>query len=387
MFWRRKESSTGIPARASLDDDVELNAALDAVGEILRARARHAFPLDGESAPEVEVYEQWAKHILVRSAAPTSPAGEAIVEHRDWRGLVDFVAKRARRENEYVSNSMRDMRNAIFALVDSISKTSGTQGKNDALLRRRVSALGAAVESGSVELLKREAALVADAVNKAIEEARRTAEQQNADLKARLESLGEQLEQTRREGDTDGLTRVANRRAFDLALERALTIASVVKRPVTLIMVDVDRFKSINDQHGHPGGDAVLKAIADTLARSFPRRSDLVARYGGEEFAIVLPDSGDAEVTVLADRLLHAIRALRVRLPSERTLAVTVSAGAAIALPNETASELVVRADRALYASKRAGRNRWCVAPAIAPDVSGAAGASGSDAPGVSAVA
>jgi diguanylate cyclase (GGDEF)-like protein len=388
MFWRRKDTpSVQLPAVKPQDTvsppstsrtDGELNDALDAIAEILRVRARYAYSVDSDPpAATAEVLEQWAKHILVRSAPPTAPPKEEqpeiLVIDRDWRGLVDSVSKRARREQEFVNGSVRDMRDAIFSLVESIRRTSVAQGKTDGVLKHRISALGQAVESGSVEMLKREAQLVADAVGSALEEQRKLHEQQNAELKARLEALGEQLEQTRREGDTDPLTRLANRRAFDLALERSLTIASVVDRPLTLLMIDVDHFKSVNDQHGHPAGDEVLRAISDTLSRAFPRRSDTVARYGGEEFAIILPDSGEKEVGILADRLLNAVRGLRVRLPSERMLAATVSVGAAIASPNETVAELVARADKALYASKRAGRNRWCVASSTPSEPSRAA--------------
>ena len=371
MFWRKKDPlSAQLPAVGP--PDAEFNEALDVMAEMLRIRGRHAVSLDDEDPAETaEVFERWAKHILVRSAPPGLEGSPA--SRRDWRGLVDFVGKRARRENEYVNGTMRDMRDALYSLIESISRTSSVHGRNDVLLKERIRALASAVEAGSVETLKREAMAFADAVTRAMEEQRRLHEQQNAALKARLESLGEQLEQTRREGDTDGLTRVANRRAFDVALERALTIAVVVERPVTLFMVDVDHFKAINDQHGHPGGDEVLKAIANTLSRTFPRRCDLVARYGGEEFAIILPDSGEAEVAILADRLLYGIRALCVKMPSERTLKVTVSAGAAIAQPNERAVELIERADRALYQSKRAGRNRWCCAPPARPPLDHAA--------------
>lgn len=379
MFWRKKDTPSaqmpayrpppiiieGRPSRAP-SADPEFNEALDTIAQILRARGRYAYSLATEdSIAAADQFEKWAKHLLVRSAPPSAPPGEEsqAVEHRDWRGLVDFVGKRARQENEYVNGTIRDMRDTIFSLVESISRTSGVQGRNDALVKQRIAALGQAVETGSLESLKREAVAVAEVVTRALEEQRKIHEEQSAELKARLDSLGEQLEQTRRDVDTDGLTKVANRKAFDVALARALTVAGVVGRPVTLIMIDVDHFKSINDQHGHPGGDEVLKSIADALTRAFPRRSDLVARYGGEEFALILPDSGEAEVSMLAERVMNVIRALRVKLPSERTLAVTVSAGAAVGRTTETAAELVERADRALYQSKRAGRNRWCVAP------------------------
>jgi diguanylate cyclase (GGDEF)-like protein len=127
-----------------------------------------------------------------------------------------------------------------------------------------------------------------------------------------------------------------------------------------LVMIDVDHFKAFNDAYGHPVGDLVLRAVADALARAFPRRSDVVARYGGEEFAVILSDAGLEDVPVLERRLLSAIRHLAVDADGRR-FGVTASAGIAVAAPSETPSELLARADRALYAAKHGGRDRVVV--------------------------
>ena len=294
-------------------------------------------------------FEKWAAHVLVRSPSPREEgAGESSdPSARDWRGLVHFVTGHAKKEQEFVQASVRDMREAIFALVESLSRTSYVQGRQEVVLRRRLAGLSSAVDSGSVDVLKREALAIAAAVTAVIEEQRSVAQQQAEELRARLSSLNEQLEQTRREGETDALTQLANRRLFDTSLAHSLAVATVVDRPLTLVMVDVDHFKSVNDAYGHPGGDLVLRAVADTLARVFPRRSDLVARYGGEEFGIILCDAGRAELAALGERLLDAVRKLRITIEG-RMLGVTVSAGLAVALPHEKAGDLVLRADAAL---------------------------------------
>jgi diguanylate cyclase (GGDEF)-like protein len=126
-------------------------------------------------------------------------------------------------------------------------------------------------------------------------------------------------------------------------------------------MIDVDEFKRVNDGFGHPAGDAVIKAVADCLVRTFPRRTDLVARYGGDEFAVILREAGLKEARVLAERLVTAVRALRV-IYDGREIRVSVSVGVAECVPGEMPDLWVARADAALYQAKSAGRNRWAAA-------------------------
>jgi diguanylate cyclase (GGDEF)-like protein len=126
---------------------------------------------------------------------------------------------------------------------------------------------------------------------------------------------------------------------------------------MALLIFDVDHFKMINDTYGHPAGDAVLRSVSDALARSFPRRSDIVARYGGEEFAVVLSETGLADAQRLANRGLDAIRESKAT-HAGRTLSVTASGGVAVLLPGEDVADLIVRADHALYEAKRSGRDR-----------------------------
>jgi diguanylate cyclase (GGDEF)-like protein len=167
------------------------------------------------------------------------------------------------------------------------------------------------------------------------------------------------LEELQALSRTDGLTGVGNRRAFDEALHNERTRAERYGLPLALVMVDADHFKRINDVHGHPAGDLVLKAIAQVIAGQL-RQTDGVFRYGGEEFAVLLPHTDAAGALDVAGRIVSAVRS-RPIAAGERRLAVTVSVGVGSGIGRSLASaDLVSLADAALYAAKRGGRNRVC---------------------------
>ena len=160
------------------------------------------------------------------------------------------------------------------------------------------------------------------------------------------------LQQVQRLAETDGLTGLANRRTFETTLERELSRAARSGEPVTLVMVDVDHFKKLNDTFGHQAGDEVLERVAAVLA-SACRDFDTAARYGGEEFAVILPACSPSESLVVAERLRESIAAI------ETVTDVTASAGVATFPAHAADPEgLIKAADEALYESKRAGRNR-----------------------------
>jgi len=157
----------------------------------------------------------------------------------------------------------------------------------------------------------------------------------------------------------DALTGVANRRAFEEDLAREAARAARAGTPLSLVLLDVDRFKAVNDTHGHPAGDAVLAAVA-ARAEGALRAGDLLARVGGEEFAILLPGAG-LEAAVEAAERVRARIAEEPVVAGEVSLAVTVSLGCASLLPGDAnGADLFARADRRLYGAKAAGRNRVC---------------------------
>jgi diguanylate cyclase (GGDEF)-like protein len=182
----------------------------------------------------------------------------------------------------------------------------------------------------------------------------RLAEQKLAELNRRLEELAR----------LDGLTGLTNRRAFDETLQNELRRSVRTKSPLSLFLVDVDRFKAFNDAYGHPAGDDCLKSIAGLLGKTLRRPADTAARYGGEEFVAILPDTSLEGAFELAETLRGAVANLNLEhIGSEKGI-VTVSIGistfdGAGGLAS-SAADLVKTADDALYEAKAAGRDKVC---------------------------
>ena len=167
------------------------------------------------------------------------------------------------------------------------------------------------------------------------------------------------LDTARREAMTDGLTGIANRRAFDQTLVAAVESALKDGTPLSLLMVDIDHFKTFNDSHGHLVGDHVLKLVAKVLTEGIKGR-DTVARYGGEEFAVILPRTELTNAITLADQLRASVGSRHIvnRARNASYGSVTLSIGAAQYRTGEELMALLRRADEALYVAKRGGRNR-----------------------------
>ncbi|MDB5585855.1 MAG: domain S-box/diguanylate cyclase protein [Devosia sp.] len=160
---------------------------------------------------------------------------------------------------------------------------------------------------------------------------------------------------------TDGLTGLLNRRAFDEALEGELARSARDKSWISLLLMDIDRFKAFNDHYGHQEGDTCLRAVSAEFKRVLKRSSDVAARYGGEEFVAILPDTDEDGAFAIADEFLKGLRALGMAHAGSEKGIVTASIGIACYRPDEDlrgAVELVGRADQALYGAKLAGRDR-----------------------------
>jgi diguanylate cyclase (GGDEF)-like protein/PAS domain S-box-containing protein len=244
--------------------------------------------------------------------------------------------------------------------------TAAGRGWTDELtcLTKAGAALPSEISASVIELAGRACliAMVRDiSERKRTEAALREREQQLLAMTRRLRVLNAKL---RRLSLVDGLTGLANRRAFQHALHREWWRATRSGTPIALVMVDIDHFKRYNDCHGHQAGDACLKQVARAVARAPRRPGDLAARYGGEEFVLVLPNTGIEGAVVVAEAL--RVRVERLRIPhgdSPVSQHVTVSLGVAGSTPRPGVSlaALVASADEALYRAKHLGRNRVSV--------------------------
>lgn len=159
---------------------------------------------------------------------------------------------------------------------------------------------------------------------------------------------------------TDPLTGVSNRRAFDRALEQEVARARRHKHPLSFVMLDIDRFKSVNDACGHDGGDEVLRSFTSTVSSEL-REGDSLYRYGGEEFVVILPHADAAGAVATAQRIVAAVAGSSVRIGSV-TVRITTSAGVSSLGVEGGGRDAISRADAALYAAKKGGRNRACSA-------------------------
>jgi diguanylate cyclase (GGDEF)-like protein/PAS domain S-box-containing protein len=179
--------------------------------------------------------------------------------------------------------------------------------------------------------------------------ARKAAEEKLEAANARLQSLAA----------TDGLTGLANRRSFDIALERECRRTARARQPLSLLMIDVDKFKDFNDGYGHQAGDECLRSVAQAIMQTFRRPGDLAARYGGEEFAIILPDTDEDGARAVAEALRLAVQGLGVPHQKSAAGVVTISVGIATKgrQGDPAGAILVGAADTALYAAKGRGRN------------------------------
>lgn len=215
-------------------------------------------------------------------------------------------------------------------------------------------------------------------------------------VKARVKThltLKQRTDELRRMVSLDSLTGIANRRAFDAALDLERRRACRSKAPVSLLLIDVDYFKRFNDHYGHQAGDDCLRMVAAALTANVRRPGELAARYGGEEFAVILPSCDPASALELAEKVRASVAALRIpHAASDVSDSVTISIGVAslelecvepdgdhpgwaapcptIDTCRKNSITLIADADRSLYEAKRMGRNRVaCASPTVAETV------------------
>jgi diguanylate cyclase len=203
---------------------------------------------------------------------------------------------------------------------------------------------------------------VVDTLVKTTHEMRDTAktlEERLAMSKTEISNLQQSLEAIRAESLTDPLTGLGNRKYFDRSLGTAVANALETGEPLSLLMFDIDYFKSFNDSFGHLTGDQVLRLVGMSLKQSI-KGQDITARYGGEEFAVVLPNTALRQALTVADHIRRAVmsKELKKKSTGEILGRVTISVGVSMLKPGDDCDSLIERADACLYAAKRAGRNR-----------------------------
>ncbi len=368
MAWFKKEpalpaaptDAPGPQSKNAPEEDLVLARVLDTLVALMREYGRSAFDLEKLSADALRsACESWAQHLLIGAPRPGDPeTREALpLERRDFPGARLFFAERRRDEGLTVVRALNALHQSLWASIHALDGVVAGGGDSDEGVHVELKRLQTVAQSGSPEAIRREVFAVVAEVGKLAQQRAVQQKAQLEGLKSQVKALGDELEVARQESALDPLTRLFNRRAFDERAAQAVAMRRLFGQPSTLLMLDLDHFKAINDQFGHVAGDSVLREVADCLARSFVARSDFVARFGGEEFAAILWDVPLARAKGPAEKLLGAVRGLKVQHEAS-PIAVTVSIGVAELGAADAPQRWIERADKALYQAKHLGRDR-----------------------------
>jgi diguanylate cyclase len=194
-------------------------------------------------------------------------------------------------------------------------------------------------------------------------------DKQNRKMDALVTTLQAELQTAQEKGARDPLTGLYNRGSFDEEIKTVCARSAVGFEGFGLLMIDIDHFKSVNDNYGHPVGDQVLKHVANLMIKTCLRKDDFVARYGGEEFSVILRDVSETGLERTGERLRKAIEDSPAPL-KDKELPITVSIGAGVATPEDSVLTLIERVDSCLYRAKETGRNRVVLAETPSSDSS-----------------
>jgi len=288
------------------------------------------------------------------------------LEHSLGKIRATFKKERLNRETEELKKKA-----ALLLLLSMSVAGMALHLVHRRLVAKRLSRLAKAageIEKGNLAIEAREEGSdeigeLAQSFNTMAKAVRHYTEDLESIIAARTEELQAANKRLEQLATTDQLTDAWNRRYFDEAARRALELARRNERPLSVVLVDTDKFKSVNDTFGHPVGDEVLKAVAAVLKEN-ARKSDLVARFGGEEFAILMPEAGIGLAAQAAERMRAALEAeVQPRVEALGDRVITACFGVA-AFENESdrLEDLLSAADVAMYESKESGRNRVTVA-------------------------
>ncbi len=375
MFFRKKETTAPVTAerssnapdthpsgsasatsgRAAASLDAQTSLVLDALGGVVAALARFPVDLPHRSAEETtREMQAWQRHATM--GLPVDGASEESasvgIPDRDWRGLVRAVAALRRDEQSSVDTLVSELRAALWSCVSAVHEAVRIDDTSEATTGTHLAFVRKAIGGSQVSSIKEDVLNAINEIDRTLKERKAEQQRQYKTLATSLDALGRQLEEAKKESATDPLTGVGNRKHFDLMAERAVQMFSLGRSPVTLLMIDLNKLKVINDSYGHPVGDAAIVSVAKALWKVFLRQSDVICRYGGDEFAVILNGCDLLVAQTLAKRLVDQVRSLPLPSPSME-FALGASVGVAQLVVGEDVTHWVDRADRAMYQAKK----------------------------------
>ena len=277
-----------------------------------------------------------------------------------------------RGQKEYLNNREKELWD-IVGLQRTAMTTLGTENR---AYNRKVYEQSNELESitmlDDIKTMKKNLKKEIETIRSTVREKENQDKQQMGALAKQISSLNVELKKVKTKAMTDGLTNAYNRGAFDAHIRKLVDQNTIKRTPFSLLMLDIDDFKKINDGYGHQIGDRVLVALVKKCTE-FIRDVDFMARYGGEEFIIVLPGASLKNALKKAQRLRKAIAETHYTTQKEKGgkgLSITVSIGASSFHKNDSVTTVISRSDQALYQAKRTGKNRVVSEEEIEPEPS-----------------
>jgi diguanylate cyclase (GGDEF)-like protein len=360
----------GAPAAASAaasSAEKSLGLVLDALGGVLTALSRYPIELPDRSGEDISrELSKWHRHATLGYALGDGGQGSVGVHERDWDGVVRTVTEQRREEHRYVESSINELRDALWACVETVHNAVKVDHTADATTDQQMERAKTALKRMQTGSIKQEVLGAVLAIEGALQTRRNHQQEQYVSLATKLDRLGRQLEEARKESTTDALTGLGNRKLFDVMAQRALQMFSLGRQPVALLIVDMDKLKLVNDMYGHQSGDVAIQNLGKALTKTFLRQSDVLCRLGGDEFAAILYNTDWKMAQTLAKRLQEQLSLMPAPHPSME-FSIGASVGVAQLEIHEAVAEWVARADKALYKAKQNGRERVCVADGLLP--------------------
>lgn len=333
-----QETPSGVAPSASGEVD-----ACASLAHVLRVLA-DSTPMEDDRGGIRERMGRLAKETEQHDSRAITEAPERVMDQRQV-------------ERRWIEESVRDLADGVVGVLLRLGRSAGDDRSTGRIVTERLEGLKEVARGESIEEIRRGVLSTVQVLSETLQRRQERQDKELLVVSGQLQKLKGELNKVRREATLDGLTRLANRASLDEHMGSILAVHRISGRPTCLLMVDVDRFKDLNDRLGHPAGDAALRGLSNALSRAFPRKSDFVARYGGEEFAVVLSEDGEDVGKRLAERLLGMVREMRIPWEGEE-IGISISIGVASPGEGDEVEEWVGRADRRLYQAKQEGRDR-----------------------------
>ena len=332
-------------------------AVLDCLGAVLQCWSR--FPIllpDEQNADAERVISDWQRHATLGTPIPGVHAPDAMtgaVRSRDWKSLTSLTSSRRRAEAATTGEQLGDLRRVVWDTVASLVRVAGADAVADTTVEQQLDRLRTCAQRDDPAAVMRELPEALHLITEAIVSRQNSATQERAAMAERVASLGRALSDAEDSARTDPLTGVGNRLRFTEATERAVAMMTLSGSAVSLITVDLDGLKVINDTLGHPAGDIAIAAVAKACSIVCTRATDVVCRIGGDEFAVVMLNTDVKAAAALAGRLEKHLNETMVALSDGVTRLVTAAIGVSSAERGEHVDQWVARADQRLYEAKR----------------------------------